>query len=247
MESEDELALCSDRGPDPNTFGILFDFGHQFIQLQMADGQSPVEQSLMEAFTVLATAFNPAGDGGVVMVEDTGGGGDVNAFRHGSHDHGNLAQRCFQPIQRRAKSTGSATATCLTLEIADTLLTATAVADQSVNRRIRDGEVVAQGVEASMTAGVDRLWTATAALALRPGQYIQFGALGEEGAIAITSWAVFWRLWFQVAGAASLAEVILYPAADATTVVGPDVDGQAEGDEQDTFEGSWIELHELNG
>jgi hypothetical protein len=37
------------------------------------------------------------------------------------------------------------------------------------------------------------------------------------------------------------------PAAEATAVFGPDVDGQADEDEQDTFEGSWIELHELNG
>jgi hypothetical protein len=88
MESEDKLALGGDRGPDPDTFGILFHFGHQFVQLQMANGQSTVEQSLMQPFTVMATAFNPAGDGGVVMTEDATGGGDVNPFRHGSHDHG---------------------------------------------------------------------------------------------------------------------------------------------------------------
>jgi len=88
MKSKDELALGSNRGPDPDAFGILFHFGYQFIELQMANGQSPVEQSLMQPFTVLATAFNPAGDSGVVMVEDASGGGDVNPFRHGSHDHG---------------------------------------------------------------------------------------------------------------------------------------------------------------
>ena len=54
----------------------------------MADRQSTVEQSLMQPFAVLATAFNPAGDGGVVMFEDTGGGRDVNPLRHGGHDHG---------------------------------------------------------------------------------------------------------------------------------------------------------------
>jgi hypothetical protein len=60
----------------------------------------------------------------------------------------------------------------------------------------------------------------------------------EEGAIAITSWAVFRRLWLQVAWAASLAEEFKPPAADTTTVFGPDVDGRADEDEQDTFEGS---------
>ena len=86
MESEDEFALGGNRSPDPDAFGILFYFGYQFIQLQMADGQSAVEQSLMESFAVVATAFNPAGDGGVVMVEDASGGGNVNPFRHGCHD-----------------------------------------------------------------------------------------------------------------------------------------------------------------
>jgi len=43
MESEDKLALGSDCGPDPDAFGILFHFGYQFIELQMANGQSMVE------------------------------------------------------------------------------------------------------------------------------------------------------------------------------------------------------------
>ena len=54
----------------------------------------------------------------------------------------------------------------------------------------------------------------------------------------MTSWAVFRRLWLQVAWAASLAEVILLPAAEATAVFGPDVNGQADKDEKCTFEGS---------
>jgi hypothetical protein len=33
VESEDEFALGGDGRPDPNAFGILFHFGHQFIQL----------------------------------------------------------------------------------------------------------------------------------------------------------------------------------------------------------------------
>ena len=141
MKSEDELALGSDCGPDPDAFGILFDFGYQFIQLQVADGQSTVEQSLMQPFTVMAAAFNPAGDGGMVMVEDTGGGGDVNAFRHGGHDHGDPRNWSFQPIQGCAKTTGSAATTSLTLEVADTLLATTTVAYQSVNLRVSNGEV----------------------------------------------------------------------------------------------------------
>ena len=61
---------------------------NQFIELLMANGQSTMEQSIMQSFAVLAASFNPAGDGGVVMTKNTTGGGDVNPFRHGSHDHG---------------------------------------------------------------------------------------------------------------------------------------------------------------
>ena len=89
-----------------------------------------------------------------------------------------------------------------------------------------------------MAAGVDRFGTAAAALAIRPGQYFQLGVQGEEGAIAITSWAVFWRLWFQVAWAASLAEEVMPPAAKATVVFGPDINSQADKDKDYTFEGS---------
>jgi len=163
----------------------------------------------MQPFTMMAAPFNPAGDSGVVMVDNSSGGGDVNAFRHGSHDHGDPRQRRFQPIQGCAETTGSATATRLTLEVADTLLATTTVADKGMNRRVSNSEVITGGIEASVTASVNRLWTAAAALAFRPGQHFQLRTLGEEGAIAITSWAVYWRLWLQVAWAASLAEVIL--------------------------------------
>jgi hypothetical protein len=82
-----------------------------------------------------------------------------------------------------------------------------------------------------MTAGVDRLWTTATTLAFRPGQHIQFESIGENGAIAITSWAVYWRLWLQVSWAASLAKVVTQPAAEETAVFGPDVNGQADKNE----------------
>ena len=135
----------------------------------------------------------------------------------------------------------------MTLEVADTLLATTTVAYQSVNCRVSNGEVITGGIEAGVTAGVNDFRTAAAALAIRPGQHFQLGALGEEGAIAITSWAVYWRLWLQVARTASLAEEVMPPAAKATVVFGPDINSQADKDKDYTFEGSWIELHELKG
>ena len=45
----------------------------------------------------------------------------------------------------------------------------------------------------------------------------------------------------------SLAKVVTKPAAEGTAVFGPDVIGQVDDDEKDTFEESWIELNELKG
>ena len=127
------------------------------------------------------------------------------------------------------------------------LLATTTVADKGMNRWVSNGEVITRWIEACVTSGVYNFRTAAAALAFGPGQHIQFGAMGEEGEIAAALRAVLGGLWLQVAWAAPLAEVVLKPAPDATAVFGPDVDGQADKDEQDTFEGSWIELHELKG
>ena len=98
-----------------------------------------------------------------------------------------------------------------------------------------------------MAAGVDRFRPTAAALALRPGQYIEFGAMGEKADIAITLRALSRRFRPQTTRTASLAKVVTQPATEATAVFGPDVYGQADEDEQDTFDGSWIELHKLNG
>ena len=145
-----------------------------------------MKQSLSKTFTVATRLYNPAGDGSVVMAEDAGSGGDINPFRKGSHDHGDLHQRRLQPVQRRAIPAGSAAATCLALEVENLLLAATAVADQSMNCRVSNGEVITQWVETGMTAGINDFRTAAAALALRPGQHIQFLVMGEKADIAIT-------------------------------------------------------------
>ena len=89
-----------------------------------------------------------------------------------------------------------------------------------------------------MATCVNNFRTTAAALAFRLGQNIQLGTMGEEGEIAMTLWAVFWGFSFQVTRASSLAEVVLQPAAEATAVFGPDVNGQADKYEQCTFEGS---------
>ena len=73
VKSHDKLASCSDCGPDPDAFGILFHFSHQFIQLQMSYRQCPVKQSLMQPFAMATTSFDPAGKGGMVMAKDTPG------------------------------------------------------------------------------------------------------------------------------------------------------------------------------
>ena len=89
-----------------------------------------------------------------------------------------------------------------------------------------------------MAAGVDRLRTSTRTLTFRPGQHIQFGAMGEKADIAITLRALGRRLRLQVARTASLAEEVMPPAAEATAVFSPDINSQADKDKDCTFEGS---------
>ncbi len=209
MRSEQDLALSSDRGPEPDRFRILFHTGNQFIELQVANGQSAMKQLVMKLFAMAPTSFNPTSDSGVVVAEDASCSGDVDAFRKGGHDHGDLAERGFQPIQGCGEAAGSAAAARLAFEVEDLPFAATAVADKSVNIWVGDSEVVTKGIQAGVTAGVNDFRTAAAALAIGPGQHFQLGALGEKSDIAITSWAVFWRLWLKVAWAALLAEVVV--------------------------------------
>jgi hypothetical protein len=111
----------------------------------------------------------------------------------------------------------------------------------------RDEVFAGYGIEAGVPSGVDDFRAATATLPFRPGQYVQLGAMEKKADIAITLRALGRRLRLQVARVASLAEEVMPPAAEATAVFGPDINSQANEDEQDTFDGSWIELHELNG
>jgi hypothetical protein len=62
--------------------------------------------------------------------------------------------------------------------------------------------------------------------------------MGEEGEIATTLWAVSRRLGFQVTRTTSLAKEVLPPAAEATTVPGPDIDSQADKQEYNDLKGS---------
>ena len=111
------------------------------------------------------------------------------------NDHGDLTQRRLQPVKRCAEAAGSAAAARLALEVENLLLVATAVADKGMNRWVSNGKVITRRIEAGMTAGVDRFRPATATLAFRPGQNIQFGAMRDERDIAISPWALSRRLW----------------------------------------------------
>jgi len=106
------------------------------------------------------------------MADDAGGGGDVDAFGKGGHDHGDLADGSLQPIQRCGEAAGSAAAASLAFEVEDLLFVATAVADKGVNSWVGDGEVVAGWIEAGVASGVSDFRTAAAALALGPGENI---------------------------------------------------------------------------
>jgi hypothetical protein len=82
-----------------------------------------------------------------------------------------------------------------------------------------------------MTTGVDRFRPTAMTLVFRPGQYIQFGSMGEKADISITLRALSRRFQPQTTRTASLAKVVTQPAAGATAVFGPDVSGQANKNE----------------
>ena len=98
-----------------------------------------------------------------------------------------------------------------------------------------------------MAAGVDRLWDGRGGSCVRARAEHPIWHDGEEGEITAALRAVLGGLRLQVTWTSSLAKEVMPPAADTTAVFSPDVNGQADENEQDAFEGSWIELHELNG
>ena len=55
-----------------------------------------------------------------------------------------------------------------------------------MNLWVNNSKVGAQWIEAGITTGVDLFGTTAATLTFRPGQHIQFGAMGEKADIAIT-------------------------------------------------------------
>jgi hypothetical protein len=80
MKCQNQLAASSYCCPNPNPFGILFHFGHQFIQLQMPNGQRPLKQPLVKPFTMMTTALYPTGDGGVMVTKDAASSRNINPF-----------------------------------------------------------------------------------------------------------------------------------------------------------------------
>lgn len=74
MQCQDELAPGTDRCPHPHSLGIVLDSRHQFAELQVAHLNGLKEQPLVQPGAMLSTPFQPAADGGMVMVEDAGSG-----------------------------------------------------------------------------------------------------------------------------------------------------------------------------
>ena len=74
MDSQNKLAFRSDRSPHPDPLSVLLDPGDQLIKLKMTNLNSAKEQPLMQQDAVLASAFQPAADGGMVVIEDARSG-----------------------------------------------------------------------------------------------------------------------------------------------------------------------------
>ena len=74
MDSQNKLAFRSDRSPHPDPLSILLGPGDQLIKLKMPNLNSAKEQPLVQPGAMLSTPFEPAADGGIVVIEDARSG-----------------------------------------------------------------------------------------------------------------------------------------------------------------------------
>jgi hypothetical protein len=102
-----------------------------------------------------------------------------------------------------------------------------------------------QGVETGMATGIHSFGAASWTLAFGPGQYFKLGSMGEKTDISATERTIARRFGSQVTRTPSTTKLFLEPTPKTTTVFGPKVDGQANREEYETFEGSKVELHRL--
>jgi hypothetical protein len=160
-------------GPHPGAFGPAPDLGDQFIHLDMYHHQV-LEKLLVQAFTVLPIAFQPACNGGRTA--------------HALHRQVRRQRHSFfgglEPVQRRSQPGGVFLPTRPTLpSICRLARIPLPVPPQCVEVRIRILVEPAPSIHACLPAAVMHFWSPPLALLLQPaispkaaaGSHFRFG------------------------------------------------------------------------
>src|SRR5260221_1993301 len=130
------------------------------------------ERPLAQRLSVLPSASEPCGDGGLPAAEDSFGRRWVQPFGQRREHHGDLVRGGFQPIQGGVTSSAERGAASLTTERLDPLrLTMLAIANERMNVSVGDPEVRALLIGTGVAFGVDLFGCCPAAFDLAPGTH----------------------------------------------------------------------------
>jgi hypothetical protein len=130
------------------------------------------EGPLVQRLSVLPSASEPCGDGGLPVAEDSFGRRWVQPFGQRREHHGDLVRGGFQPIQGGVTSSAERGAASLTTERLDPLrLTMLAIANERMNVSVGDPEVRALLIGTGVAFGVYLFGCSPAAFDLAPGTH----------------------------------------------------------------------------
>jgi hypothetical protein len=154
MEDGKDLGEGIDGQPEPQHLLRAAEPGAQFIQLEVRELKM-AEGALVQGLSVLASASQPGGDGGLPVAEDPLGGGSIQPFGERSQHHCYLVRGGFQTVQGGVVPSSEGGAAGLTAKGLDPLgMAMRAIANQGMDVSICDPSVRALVVGAGKALGV---------------------------------------------------------------------------------------------
>jgi hypothetical protein len=199
MEHGHKLRARIDCQPEPENLFAAAQPGAQFVQLEVREPEI-AEGALVQGLSVLTSAGQPGGDGGLPVAEDTFSGGRIQPFGKGSQHHCDLVGRGFQTIQGGVATSSERGAAGLTAKRLDALSMAMCtISNQGVNVSIGDSRVRTLSVRTGEALCVHPLRCSPAAFHLTPGAHRRRRWLHnrrESGGEA-TGWTIAWGAWLE--------------------------------------------------
>jgi hypothetical protein len=98
IEDRNNLGEGIDGQPEPEHLLVAAQPGAQFVQLYVREPEV-AEVALVQDPSVLASARQPGGDGGLTVAEDTFGGGSIQPTGSRRQYHSDLVRGGFQTVQ----------------------------------------------------------------------------------------------------------------------------------------------------